>query len=128
MTLSLYLQCVAMFICGQAVDLFLLKIPELRALYRKANEDFNWKKYWQSDWNVIVGTQIVGAMVVLGLNEIVQWKPAILDYVKWFFGGLGAVGSAIIVSKWSGCKKYIMSIIDNKTNIADKFTGQNNNN
>ena len=82
MTLSLYFQCVAMYLLGQAVDLFLLKIPELRTLYRKANEDFCWKKYWQSDWNVIIGTQVVGLMLVLGLNELTHWKPAILEYVK----------------------------------------------
>lgn len=122
MTLSLYLQCVAMYLLGQAVDLFLLKIPELRSLYRKANEDFCWKKYWQTDWNVIIGTQVVGAMLILGLNELTQWKPQILDYIKWFFGGIGAVGSSIIVSKWSQTKKYIMNIIDSKTNIADKVT------
>lgn len=124
MTLSLYIQCVAMYLLGQAVDLFLLKIPELRTLYRKANEDFCWKKYWQTDWNVIIGTQVVGAMLILGLNELTQWKPQILDYIKWFFGGVGAVGSSIIVSRWSQAKKYIMNVIDNKTNIADKVTGQ----
>lgn len=119
MTISLYLQCSAMFLLGQAVDLFFLKIPEYKSLFKKANEDFSWKKYWQSDWYLIVGTQLIGAMLILGLNEIIQWKPLILNYVKWFFGGVGLAGSALIISKLSQCKKYIMGIIDFKTNKAD---------
>lgn len=122
MTTSLYLQCIAMFLLGQGVDLFLMKIPELRDLYKKANENFSWHKYWESDWNVIVGTMLFGAMCIIGLDQILKLKPEILDYVKWFFAGVGGFGSAIIVSKWSKCKKYIMGIIDNKTNIADDKT------
>lgn len=119
MSTILYLQCIAMFLLGQGVDLFLMKIPEYRNLYRKANEEFSWKKYWQSDWNVIIGTMIFGAICVIGIDQILQLKPAVLYYVKWLFAGIGGFGSAIIVSKWSSCKRYIMNIIDAKTNIAD---------
>lgn len=119
MTTSLYIQCIAMFILGQGIDLFLIKIPELRNLYRKANEGFSWKKYWEGDWNVIVGTFLVGIMFVIGTDQILKLKPAILDYIKWLFAGLGGFGSTIIVSKWSSCKKYIMNIIDTKTNELD---------
>lgn len=128
MTLSLYLQCVAMFILGQAIDLFLFKIPELRKMYANANEDFVWSKYWKSDWNTIVGTQLIGAVLIIGLDQLTHWKPAIVDYTKWFFCGFGAWGSSIVVSKGSAAKKYIMNIIDHKTNVADKVTGQGNNN
>jgi len=119
MTTSLYLQCALMFILGQAIDLFLIKIPEYRELFRKANEDFNWNRYWKSDWNVIIGTLIVGAVLIVGADQILKLKPAVLDYIKWVFAGAGAIGSAIIVSQWSKCKKYIIDIIDKKTNIAD---------
>lgn len=119
MTISLYLQCVAMFLLGQATDLFLIKIPEYKKLYNKANEDFSWKKYWQSDWFLIIGTQVVGAMLIIGLDQVIYWKPGILEYVKWFFAGVGLGGSSLILSKWSQCKKYIMAIIDFKTNKAD---------
>jgi hypothetical protein len=127
MTLSLYLQCVAMFILGQAIDLFLFKIPEIRNLYAKANEEFSWNKYWRSDWNTIIGTQLIGAVLIIGLDQLTHWKPGIVDYTKWFFAGFGAWGSSIVVAKGSAAKKYIMNIIDNKTNIADKVTAQKEN-
>lgn len=122
MTTSLYIQCIAMFLLGQGVDLFLMKIPEYRTLYRKANEDFSWGKYWSSDWNVIVGTILFGAICVIGTDQILNLKPSVLYYIKWVFAGLGGMGSAIIVSKWSSCKKYIMDVIDKKTNISDSVT------
>ncbi len=128
MTLSLYLQCVAMYILGQAIDLFLFKIPELRKMYANANEDFVWSKYWKSDWNTIIGTQLIGVALVIGFDQITHWKPWIVDYTKWFFGAFGAWGSSIVVAKGSAAKKYIMRVIDNKTNIADKVTGDGNKN
>jgi len=119
MTTSLYLQCAIMYILGQAVDLFLIKIPEYRELFRKANTEFSWGKYWKSDWNVIIGTLIVGAILIVGADEILKLKPAALNYIKYLFAGAGAILSAIIVSQWSKCKKYIIDVIDKKTNIAD---------
>lgn len=124
MSISLYLQCVAMFILGQAIDLFLFKIPELRKMYATANEDFVWKKYWKSDWNTIVGTQLIGIVLIIGLDQLTHWKPVIIDYTKWFFAGFGAWGSSIVVAKGSAAKKYIMNIIDAKTNVADGISNQ----
>lgn len=119
MTTSLYLQCIAMFILGQGLDLFLMKIPELRTLWAKSNESFSWKKYWASDWNVIVGTLILCAVCVIGSDQVLKLKPAIVDYIKWLFVALGGFGSSVIVTKWGSAKKYILDVIDKKTNIAD---------
>ena len=119
MTTSLYIQCIAMFIGGQALDLFLMKIPELRTLWAKSNESFSWKRYWQSDWNVIIGTLVLCAICVIGLDQIVQAKPNVINYIKWLFVAIGGFGSSVIVSKWGSAKKYILDIIDKKTNIAD---------
>lgn len=119
MTVKLYLECVGMFLLGQALMLFLFKIPDLQKLYKRANEDFSWKKYWQGDWALIVGTQVLGAMVIIGLDQLVNWKPWILDWVKWWFAGVGALGAELVVSRLSNVKKYIMNVIDRKTNIAD---------
>jgi len=113
-----------MFILGQAIDLFLFKIPELRKMYATANEDFVWKKYWKSDWNTIVGTQLIGIVLIIGLDQLTHWKPVIIDYTKWFFAGFGAWGSSIVVAKGSAAKKYIMNIIDAKTNVADGIVNQ----
>jgi hypothetical protein len=118
MTPKLYAFCVLFWILGQAVDLFLLTIPELKALYKKANEQFSLKEYWKHDWNKIVGIQCLGAMIILGLDQIIHFKPQIADWSKWFFGVAGIVSSTF-ASRYGSYKKKVISIIDRKTNIAD---------
>jgi len=121
MTLWLYIQCVLMFMGGQAVHLFFIKIPALRKRAMAANMDFTGKQYWKEDWPIIVGTQVLGMVVILGLDQIVHWKPWILEWVKWWFAGLGAFGSTIVMSKWSPFEKKLLDVIDVKTNIADNI-------
>ena len=121
MTLSLYLQCVAMLILGQMLQLFLIKIPDIKKNAKIANATFVWKDWWASDWNLVVGTTVLGAIAIMGLNEIVQWKPEILEYVKWFFAAIGAFGSNVVMAKWSKYQAYFDGVIDTKTNIADNL-------
>lgn len=119
MTPSLYIQCVLMLLLGQALQLFLIKIPAVKERCRVANKVFSWSEWWNSDWNLVVATAVLGAMAIIGLDQIVHWKPEILDYVKWFFAAIGAFGSNLLLSKWSSFEKSLNTIIDKKTNIAD---------
>src|SRR5437762_13515301 len=98
MTLSLYLQCVAMFILGQALHLFLIKVPQIKTQSRAVGKPFAWKSWWNCDWNIIIATQIIGALFIVGLDQFLNWKPEVLNYVKWFFAGLGAFGSTIAMA------------------------------
>lgn len=121
-TTWLILQCIAMFILGQLLQLFWLKIPSLKKRAKAANYHFSIKEYWEMDWNLIIGTQVIGAMLILGLNELVQWKPVILNVVRWFFGGVGAFASSVVLSKLSAFEKKLSSFIDVKTDMADGVT------
>ena len=123
MTLSLYLQCVLMFILGQAAHLFLVKVPSIKERCRAANKKFTWKEWWDCDWNVIIGTQIIGALIIIGLDQVLHWKPQILEYVKWFFAGMGAFGSTIAMAKMSQFEKSINGLIDIKSNVSDTVIG-----
>lgn len=122
MTQSLYLQCVAMYILGQALHLFVIKIPSVKKRDRAANLEFSFKEYWKQEWNIIIGNQVLGAVVIIGLDQLVAWKPFILDYVKWFFVAVGAVGSTVIMSKFSTYEKKVLNIVDVKTNVADEVS------
>lgn len=122
MTLSLYLQCVAMFVCGQLLQLFWLKIPSLKKRAKAANYKFSAADYWNEEWHLIIGTEVLGAMAIMGLNEIVHWKPEVLDYVKWFFGAIGAFGSSVMLSKLSSYEKKLTEVINVKTDTSDAVT------
>jgi hypothetical protein len=118
-----YVFCVVMFILGQAGHLFLLKIPSIRARCRAANKPFTFKEWWDCDWNVIIGTQIIGAMIIFGLKEICTWKPGVIEYVRWFFAAVGAFGSSVAMAKASQFEKSLTGLLDVKSNIADAVTG-----
>jgi len=118
-TTQLIIQCILMFILGQLLQLFWLKIPSLKKRAKAANYQFSIKEYWGTDWNLILGTQVIGAMLILGLNELTQWKPIILEVVRWFFGGIGAFSNSVVLSKLSSYEKKLNNFIDVKTDIAD---------
>lgn len=112
-----------MLILGQALHLFLIKVPSLKSRARAAGKPFSWKDWWCEDWNIVVSTLIIGAMVTIGMNELAAWKPEILDYVKWFYGAIGAFGSTVAMAKFSQYEKKLLSVIDIKTNVSDALTG-----
>lgn len=123
MTTSLYLQCVAMYILGQALHLFVIKIPAVRKRDRAANIEFSFTEYWKQEWNIIIGNQVLGAVFIIGLDQLVNWKPIILESVKWFFAAVGAIGSVAIMSKFSSYEQKVLNIVDIKTNLSDRITG-----
>lgn len=123
MTHGMYLFCVLMYILGQGLLLFWFAIPQLKEKCRLANKPFSWKEWWKCDSTLIIGNAIFGAILVLGIDELVHWKPGVLDYVRWVFAIAGAFGPTIVQEKWGSFKKGISKLIDIKANLADAVTG-----
>jgi hypothetical protein len=123
MTLLLYLQCIAMFQCGQLVHLLLIKIPAVKKRTNAVNKAFLFIEWWKCDWNIIIATQVIGIAIIIGLDQILHWKPEIMDYVKWFFFFMGAFGSTVAMAKFSQYEKSITGLSDIKSNISDHMTG-----
>jgi len=123
MTHTLYWFCVLMYIMGNALCLFWITIPALKEKCRIANKTFTWKEWWGCDRHLVYGNLIFGAALVVGLDEIVNWKPAAIYYLKWVFFLVGAFGTQIAQEKWGQFKKVISKLIDVKTNLADSITG-----
>jgi hypothetical protein len=118
MTLELYLWCALLFFVGQGIALFLIDIPEVRKLAKTANHGFIWKEWWLKDWNVVIGVQLIGIVAFAGLDQLIHWKPWIIDYSKWMFAIFGVIASGI-AARIGGYRKMILRIIDRKTDIAD---------
>lgn len=119
MSTKMYLQCVVMFILGQAFQVFLIKIPALKKQAKISNSQFIWKDWWKADANLVFGTMSAGAMLIIGFDELTHWEPKILEYVKWFFAFVGMGGSNFLTSKYSKYMKYFDQVTDEKTNKAD---------
>lgn len=121
-----YLICALMSVLGQAGHLFLIKIPALKTRSRAANKAFLFKEWWNCDWNVILGTQVIILLCIFGLKELLAWKPGVIDYVRWFFAAIGAFGSTVAMAKGSSFEKGLTGLIDVKSNVADAVTGGTN--
>lgn len=119
----IYIQYGFMFFAGQFLHILVVKIPSLRKRSKDANKKFSLKEWLSEDWNLIVATNIVGVMALIGLDELLAWKPEIQNAVKWFFAGIGAFGNSLILQRFSKYEQILSSVTDIKTNITDKLIG-----
>lgn len=123
LTLSVYLFCGFMYLLGQAAHLFFIKMPSLKEKTHAVNKAFYFSDWWDCDWNIIIGGQVLGIAIVIGLPEILSWKPFIWDYIRWFFFFIGAFNSVIFMALFSKYSKQITALSDIKSNIADMLPG-----
>lgn len=123
MSITDYFVCVVMYLLGQALYLFLFTVPGLKTKCRIANKNFSWAEWWSCDWNIVIANFIIAAMLILGLKEFLAWKPGVLDYIKWFFGGAGMLGTSLVQQKFGQFSKSINSLLDIKANVSDVLTG-----
>lgn len=117
-TLNMYVLYISTFILGQAVAIFWYDIPQVRKLARINNDDFDWKRYWRTSWNMIIGLEFLGTIIFLTLNQIIQWRPGLLGQMWWMSPVFGMIGSGI-GAQFGSYRKGILNILDRKTNIAD---------
>jgi hypothetical protein len=120
---ELYVWCFLAFLLGQGIQLFWIKIPSLRQRSAAVNKPFLFKDWIACDWNILVGTQLFGFLLLLVMNEVLNWKPEYADFIKTIWGLLGAFGTSVALSKWGQFEKGIINFIDVKANISDLVTG-----
>lgn len=104
---------------GILLQILAVKIPSLKAKYTAANRVFNIKEYLSDDWYTILASFVAVAILVFGLDEVLDLRPELEKYIKWLFVFVGFTGSSIIQAVLSVANKKIMQIIDVKTNVAD---------
>jgi uncharacterized membrane protein len=118
MTLSLYITCFFVALVGMALQTA-LKMKSLQDKARAANIEFKIRQYFSNDWLSIVASLLTIVMFLLFLDNILKWKPAVIDYVKIGFAFVGYTGSDIASRLFGVVNKKINDVIDVKTNIAD---------
>lgn len=120
--MNIYLQYGVMYFIGMLVHLLAVKIPSVKKRDEAANIKFSFREYVKQEWPVLVANVFLGAGLIIGFDEIANWKPEVMSFAKWLFAALGAVGSSTIMAKFSSYEKKVLSIIDVKTNIGDAVT------
>jgi hypothetical protein len=96
-----------------------LKMKSLQEKARAANVEFKIRQYFSNDWISIVASLLTIIMFLLFLDNILKWKPVIVDYIKVGFAFVGYTGSDIASRLFGVVNKKINNVIDEKTNIAD---------
>ena len=122
MTTELLIWCGVMYLLGQLFHLFVNKIPALKKRATAANYEFKVSDYWKEEWYLVLGALVFGIMLVIGVSEILTWKPEVAKFVRWFFGFVGYFFNSLIVGKLGQYEKKLSNLIDLKTNIADQVS------
>jgi hypothetical protein len=86
---------------------------------KAANLVFNPGRYFREDWLSITASILTIVLFLLFLDNILKWKPVIVDYIKIGFAFVGYTGSDIASRLFGVVNKKINNVIDVKTNIAD---------
>lgn len=125
MTIELYVTCFGVALVGMALQT-VLKMKSLQDKARAANMAFKPGQYFSEDWLSITASILTIILFLLFLDNILNWKPAIVDYVKIGFAFVGYTGSDIASRLFGVVNKKINNVIDAKTNIADGVNQNDN--
>lgn len=120
---SLYIQSIFMFILGQVLYLLWIKVPSLKIKAASANKPFSYSDLWECDANVIIGLNVLGISLFIGLDQVLHYKPEAINYLKWLFWLVGAFGCTVGFKYFSRYEKTLISILDKKSNGFDAVMG-----
>lgn len=102
----------------------LFKIKSIQDKARLANVAFKWTDYWKED---VLSHLISLATIVLCMffvYDILAIKPEFEPYIRIGFAFVGYTGNDIASRIFGAANKRVNQIIDQKTTIADKATGE----
>jgi hypothetical protein len=122
MTFQLYLVCFAVALVGMALHTA-LKMKGLQDKARLANVEFKPSSYFKQDWLSLTASFLTIILFLLFIDNILKWKPAVIDFVKIGMAFVGYTGSDLASRIFGVVNKKINLAIDHKTTMADKETG-----
>lgn len=121
MNTQLYISCFIIGLVGILFHVFVIKLPSVKEQYRVGNKAFSIQQYLADDWIALGGSLVTLIAFVLFIDEVLKWKPAIIDYIKFLFFFIGYTGSSVLLALLSQATKKINSVVDIKTNELDEL-------
>lgn len=112
-------------LCGLAgvVAHILLKYQTLRDDAAAANVHIDFKMYIKKDFVGMLLSVLAVFIWHLIFGEVAEKYKDLHSYIRISFVAVGLGGAYGLQKIDNNCKKYIRKFIDEKTNIADKLTG-----
>lgn len=97
----------------------ILKANSLVKDAEKANVPFTWKDYLKKDILGISISLVAGIAWFFLFEEVATKYPALQNFVRCTFFGMGALGSYVCQLAFSRAKTFIRKQVDFKTDVAD---------
>jgi hypothetical protein len=119
MNLNTYLLCFLTGLLGIFFHLVTVKIPSVKKQSLAANLPFTYLGYLKDDALPIISSLCSVLILLLILDELIAFKPAVLPFVKVGFAFVGFTGSSILLSLFSRVSAQINRAVDWKTDVAD---------
>ena len=113
------IECFIAGLLGLLFHVFVIKLPAVKKRSEAANLPFTLSAYLKADWLALSSSVLTIVIGVFILDEITQYRPSILEWVKFFFIFIGYTGSSILQAALGRFDKATREVVDIKTNIAD---------
>lgn len=120
--MNILLQCAIAGICGVLYHT-IIKAQSVKKRFKAANQEFVISKFLRDEALAIASSVITVVLCLVVIDELFRISPRVADYIKALFAFMGYTGASIIQHVFGKSEKYILNIIDKKTNIADNKTG-----
>lgn len=117
-----YLSCFSIALIGMGLQTA-MAMQSLQKKARLANVEFKAKHYLQEDYLTLVISFLTIVLAMLLINEVLNIKPEVKDYLKFGFAFIGYASNDIASRLFSAANSRVNAAIDYKTTIADKATG-----
>ena len=121
--MNIYIQCALIAVLGGGLKIWQKFIGQ-RSKAKDSNVKFNSKEWARMDWPTWIETLIAIGICMLLIDILLQWKPWMMLAIKPIFATVGWVGADLVVTGLGASNKWINAMINIKTTIADKVTGQ----
>jgi len=118
--LELYAWCFVAGLLGILFHIVAIKIPSMKKRAKVANEPFDFRVYLKDDAAAIAASVVTVLILLVTLDEVLNFKPAIQPYLKASFIFVGYTGSSILIAILGTAQAKIDKVVDTKTDIADK--------
>lgn len=122
MTFSTYLLCFLAGLLGIAFHIFAIKLPATKTRATVANMNFSYGAFFQDELAAILASLLTVIILLVVLDELVAFKPAVLPYLKFGFVFIGFTGSSILIAILGKASDKINAVVDVKTNTADQVS------
>jgi hypothetical protein len=119
MNLNTYVLCFIAGLLGILFHIFAIKIPAVKERARVANVKFSYREYFADDLAGMLASLLTVVILLVVLDELVAFKPAVIPFIKFGFVFVGFTGSSILIALLGKAQKKINDIVDVKTDKAD---------